>query len=145
MRRNTCRHADGNSLGTVDKEIRYFHRQHDRLFLRFIKVWNEIHHVFIEIRQKILLCDLLKPCLGITHGSGAVALNIAKISVPIDQREPFLEILCHDHQCVIDGAVAVRMVFTHGITYDTGALAVRSVVTDPQFMHIIKHPALHRF
>ena len=42
------------------------------------------------------------------------------------------EILAHDYQCLIDVTVAVGVIFTHGITYDTGTFTVGAVVTDPQ-------------
>ena len=37
------------------------------------------------------------------------------------------------------------MVLTHGIAYDTGAFPVRPVIPDPQLMHVIQNPSLHRF
>ena len=36
------------------------------------------------------------------------------------------------------------MIFTHGISYDTGTFTVRAVVTDAQLIHIVKGPALYR-
>ena len=55
-----------------------------------------------------------------------------------------LEILCHYNQCFINRAVPVRVVFTHGISNDTGALTIWTVVTDPKLVHIIQGSSLYR-
>ena len=62
----------------------------------------------------------------------------------IDQRHAFFEILAHDYQCLIDGTVAVGVIFTHGITYDTGTFTVGAVIADPQFVHIVESSSLYR-
>ena len=56
-----------------------------------------------------------------------------------------LKVLCHNHQGIIDGTVAMWMIFTHGITYDTGAFSIRPVIADTQFIHIIQGSSLYRF
>ena len=63
----------------------------------------------------------------------------------VDQRHPFFKFLGHHHQGFIDGTVPVGMIFTHGVTYNTGAFPVRPVIADAQFMHIIQSPSLHWF
>ena len=145
MGRRTGSHAHGDALGTVHQEIGNFYRQHCGLFLGLVKVRHEVHHILVQIRKKCLLGDLLKPCLRITHGGGAVPLNIAEVAVAVDERHPLFEILAHDHQGVVDGTVPVRMIFTHGITDDTGALAVRLVIPYAQLMHVVESSALHWF
>ena len=61
------------------------------------------------------------------------------------KRHFLLEVLRHDDQRVIDRAVAVRVIFTHRITDNTGALSVRSVRPDPQFVHVVESSSLHGF
>ena len=56
----------------------------------------------------------------------------------------FFKILCHDYKCIIDRTVSMRMVFTHGISDNTGTLPVRLIITDPQLIHIVQSPSLHR-
>ena len=144
MGRRAGGHAYGDSLGAVDEEIGELHRQDGRLLLRLVEIRDEIHHVLVQIRQIGLLGHFLQPCLRVTHGSGAVSLNVAKVSVSVHKGQALLEILSHDHQGVINGTVPVRMVLTHGIAYDTGTFSVRPVVADTQFIHVVKGAPLHR-
>ena len=64
--------------------------------------------------------------------------------MPVNKCHALLKILCHDHQRIVNGAVAVGMVFTHGIADNTGAFTVRPVVADAQFVHIVKGTPLYR-
>ena len=136
-------HANRNALGAVDQKIRDLHRKDQGLLLRFVKIRPEIHHVLIQIPKKSLLRHLLQAGLRITHGGRAVALDVPEIPVPVHQRKALLEVLCHHHQGVIDGAVPVGMVFAHGISHDTGAFPVGPVITDAQLIHVVKSPALY--
>ena len=56
----------------------------------------------------------------------------------------FLKILGHHHQCLVNRAVAVWMIFTHGISHNTGAFTVGSVITDSKLIHIIQGSSLYR-
>ena len=57
----------------------------------------------------------------------------------------FLEVLRHNDKRLIDRAVAVRMVFTHCISHDTGTFPVRLVIADTELVHIIEGTPLHWF
>ena len=144
MRRNTRRHADGDTLGAVDEQVRNPHRKYLRLLLRLIKIRTKIHHILIQIRQIHILGKLLQLRLRVTHGGGAVSLDGTKVSVAVHQRHPLLKLLLHDHQRFIDGAVSVGMIFTHGITHDSRGLSVRPVRPQPQLFHGVEHSPLHR-
>ena len=144
MRWNTGRHTNGNTFRTVYKDIWDLDRQYDRLFFRLIKVRHKIHNVFVQIFQKSDLCDLLQSGFRITHGSGAVSFDRTEVTVSVYQRKSFLEILCHDNKCVIDGAVSVWMIFTHCITDNTGGFTIRLVISNPQLLHIVQGSSLYR-
>ena len=45
---------------------------------------------------------------------------------------------------IVNGTVAVRMVFTHRIADDTRALSERLVVLDAELIHVIQSTALYR-
>ena len=137
-------HTYRNTLRTIYQQVGELDRKYTGFLFRFIKVGNEVHHILVQIRQKCLLGDLFQARLRITHGRSPVSFDIAEVSMSVYHGKPFFEILGHHHQRVIDGAVPVGMVFTHGITHDTSALPVRPVVTDSQLMHIIQGSALHR-
>ena len=144
MRGNAGGHAYGDTFGTINQQVRNLYRQYGRLFFRLIEVRNKVYHILVQICQKSLLRHLLKSCLGITHGCGTISFNVAEVTMAVDQGHALFEILAHDYQCLIDGTVAVGVIFTHGITYDTGTFTVGTVVTDPQFVHIVESSALYR-
>jgi hypothetical protein len=48
-------------------------------------------------------------------------------------------------QGVVNRLIAVGVVLTENIPDDAGAFAVRPVWGEPQFLHRIENPALHRF
>jgi len=64
--------------------------------------------------------------------------------VTVHKRLPFFEILCHYDKSIVNGTVAVRMVFTHRIADDTRALSERLVVLDAELIHVIQSTALYR-
>ena len=53
VRRNICRHTDGDSIRSVYQKVRKTCRQYGRLLLCFIKVWYEVHGIFSDIRQHL--------------------------------------------------------------------------------------------
>ena len=145
MGRSAGRHSYRNSFRSVDQEVGDLDGEHLGFLLVLIEVGHKIHDIFIQIRKKSLFRDLLETRLSITHRRGAVALYVAEISVTVDQRDLFFEILCHDDQRVIDRTVAVGMIFTHRIADDSRALSEGSVRPDPELMHVIKSSSLHGF
>ena len=144
MRRNRGRHAHRNTFGAVDQNIRHLHRKHLGFLLGLVEIRNKIHNILVQIRQIRLLRDLLQTCFGVSHRRGPVPFDGTEIAVAVDQRQSLLKILGHDHQGIIDRAVTVGMIFPHRITHDTSTFAVGPVITDPQLVHVVERPALHR-
>ena len=84
MRRNARRHADCDTLRTVDQKVRDAAGQNGRLLFRLIEVRDKVHDILIQIFQKGVLRQLFQACLRISHRSRTVTLNIAEIAVSID-------------------------------------------------------------
>ena len=63
----------------------------------------------------------------------------------VDQHIAGVEILSQTGHGVVDGAVAVGMIFTHAVAHDTGRLTVRLVGGHAQFAHRVQDTALYRF
>ena len=145
MSRNAGRHADRNTFRAVYEKVRHPHRKYKGFLLCLIKVRSEIDDIFIQIRQTDFLSELRKSRLGITHGSSPVTLDGSEITVSVHKDLPFFKLLCHDDQSLVDGAVAVGVIFTHRISHDTGTFPVGPVITYPQFVHIIESTSLNRF
>ena len=120
MGRRIGGHTDRDAFRAVDQEIGDPDRQDGGFLFRLVKIGDKIHHIPVQIRQKGFLGDLFQPGLCITHGGGPVAFDVAKVPVAVDQGQLLFEILGHHDQGVIDGAVTVGMVFTHGIADDPG-------------------------
>ena len=144
MGRSTCSHSDRYTLGSVDQEIGDADRKNQGFFFGFIEIRPEIRHILVQIGQKGLFGDLLQPGFGVTHGSGTITFYIAEIPMAVYQGQSLFKLLRHHDQRVIDGTVAMGMIFTHCVAHDAGALSVRTVRPDPEFIHIVECPALHR-
>ena len=52
--------------------------------------------------------------------------------------------LRHPHQCVIDRAVAMGVIFTHDVADDAGTLPRRLAVVVTTFAHCIENAAVNR-
>ena len=83
MRREACRHTDGNSGAAVDEKVRKFCWQHDRLGRGFVVIWNEIDSVFVEIFQHVD-GGRRHSRFGISHGRRRVAIDRTKVTLPVD-------------------------------------------------------------
>ena len=138
------RHTNGDPFRAVDQEIGKTHRQNLRLLLCLIEVRDKIHDILVKIRQICLLSHLRKARLRVTHGCRAVPFNRTEVAVSVNQDHPLLKFLRHDHQRLIDRAVPVRVILTHGIAHDTGALTIRPVITYSQLMHVVQGTPLYR-
>ena len=145
MRGNAGGHAYGDTFGTINQQVRNLYRQYGRLFFRFIEVRNKVYHILVQICQESFLGHFLQSCLGITHGCGTISFNVAEVTMAVDQGHALFEILAHDYQCLIDGTVTVRVIFSHRIPNDTGTFSIWFIITDTKLVHIIKRTALYWF
>ncbi len=144
MGRNIGSHSHGDSRGTVYQQVGIPAGKHHWFPLCVIEIGHKIHGILVDVSQQFH-GNLRKPCLRVTHGSSTVTIHGSEVPMTVHQGIPGRPFLGHIHQGAIDGTISVGMVFTHGITYDTGALPVWFVRPVIQFDHGIEHPALHRF
>ena len=141
---NAGDHPHGDPLRTVHQKVGKPDRKYLGLLFRLVKVGDKVHHVLIQVCQERLLGHLGKPGLRISHGGSPVSLNGSEIPVAVHQGQSLFKLLGHDHQRLVDGAVPMGMVFTHGISHNTGALAVWLIVSDAKLVHVVERPSLHR-
>ena len=144
MRGNAGSHTYRDAVRAVYQDIGDFYRKYGRLFFCFVKIRHKVHYIFIKIGQENLLGQFFQPGFRISHGRRSVSLYGAEVSVTVHQRLSFFEILGHYHKGLVNGAVAVGVVFTHGIAHDTGAFSIRPVISYPQLIHIIQRSSLNR-
>ena len=143
MWRNVGCHTYGDTGGSVDKQVRVSGRENSWLLLRLIKVGNKIYGIFSDIGQHFH-GNLAQTGLGISHGCRAVAVHGTEVAVTIHKRISGGPFLGHVNQSAIDRTVAMWMVFTHGITDDTGTLTMWLIRTVVQLNHRKQYTTLHR-
>ena len=74
MRGHVGGHADRDTRGSVDQQVRYARREHRRFVERIVEVGNEVHGFFVEVAQKFLT-HTGELYLRITHGGGRVSVD----------------------------------------------------------------------
>ena len=79
----------------------------------------------------------------ITHGRRAVAVDRAEVALTVDERIAHGEILRHADNRLIRRAVAVRVEFTEHFTHHAGGLLRGRIPDIPDFLHRVKHAAVH--
>ena len=149
--RNFSGQAHRNAAGTVEQHKRQARWQLNRLFGGAIVVGHKGHGAFVDFVQQ-QAGDARQPGLGITHGCGTVTIAAAEIALPVYQRVTLRKVLCHTHQRVIRGLVAVRMETTQHVTdhpcrldWPGTNIAVGTAKPQPHARHRIQDATLHRF
>jgi len=143
VRRDVGRHADGDAAGAVCQQVREGRRQHDRLFQRAVVIGAEIGRVLGQAFEQGLGGGG-QPGLGVAAGGRVVAVDVAEVPLPVDQRVADVEILREAGHRVIDRGVAVRVVIAHHVARDLGRLAEPAGGGEPEFAHRIEDPPVHR-
>ena len=136
MRRNIGRHTDRNTARAVDQQVRETRGQYRRLCQHVVKGRHKIDGILIDIRQHFR-GNLAHTALGVTISRRRVAVNGTKVTVTVYQHIAHREILCQPHHRVIDGGVAVGMIFTQHFTDGVSAFAVRLRGGDAVLIHTV--------
>ena len=143
VRRDRCRHADGDALRAVGQQIGKRARQHDRLVLRAVIGRAKIDRVLVDAVDQQAR-DIGQARLGVAHGGRVIAVDIAEIALAVDQRIALGKILRQPHQGVVDGLVAVRMKFADDVADDARAFLEGRAGIEPQLLHRVEQPPMHR-
>ena len=144
VRRDRGRHADRNALRTVGKEIGKRCWQHRGLFRHAVVIGTEIHGIFVDAVEQEPR-GFRQPRFGVAVGRGVIAVDVAEISLPVDQRIARGKILREPHQRVIDCLVAVRVEIAHHVTDDLGRFLERRAGIEAEKPHAVKDAAMHGF
>ena len=144
MRRDVGRHADGDARGAIGEQVGEIGRQHRRLLLAPIVVGTEIDRVLVDAVEQAG-GDLGQPCLGVAVGGRVIAVDIAEIALPVDQRIADGEVLGEAGKRVVDRLIAVRMEISHRVADDLGAFPEFALGAEPQLLHGVEQPPMHGF
>ena len=125
-------HRDARSA--VDEQVGEPAGEHVRLLQGVVEIERKADRILIEVAQK-LERERFEPRLGVAHRRRGVAVHRAEIAVPVDERPAHVEVLRHAHHGVVNGAVAVGVVFAHAVADDTRRLLMRFVGQKPHFVH----------
>ena len=142
VRRNVGGHTHGNAGRTVHKEVGQTRGQYGGFLFGVVKVGNEVNRVLFQVVEHSI-GNASQTAFGVTHGGRRVAVHRTEVALAPDKRIAHGKVLRQTHQRLIDGLIAVRMVFTDDVTHDTGALlrGMREVVSE--FVHGKEHAAVH--
>ena len=140
VRRDRCRHADGDARGPVGEQVGERRRQDDGLALLAVVGRAEIDRRLVDAFQQRER-HRRQPRFGVAHRRGVIAVDVAEVALAVDQRVTDREILCETHQRVVDRDVAVRMVFAD---HDARAFLEAGVGVELQLLHGVQQPAMHR-
>ena len=144
MRRNGRRHADRNALRAVGQQVRKRRGQHERFLCNAVVAWPEIDGVFVDAVEEEPR-DLRQARLGIAIGRGVIAVDIAEIALPVDQRIARGKVLRQPHQRIVDRLVAMRMEIAHHVADDLRRLLKRRAGIEAQQPHAVEDAPVHGF
>ena len=142
VRRNVGRHADGDSVRSIDQKIGNAGGKHRWLSCGLVIIRYEIDSVFVDIGEH-LARDFIQAALGVSHRRRRISIHRSEVPLAVNQRIPQGKILGHSHQCVVDRAVAMRMVLAHRLADDLCAFGVLLVVLQAHLIHRVKHTTMH--
>ena len=142
VRRDRGGHAHRDARGAVGQQVREGTGQDDRLAFLAVVGLAEIDGVLVDaVEQK--LGDGGEPRLGVAHRRGVIAVDIAKIALPLDERIAHREILGQTHHRVVDRLIAVGVELTHDVADDAGALLEAGIRIKLQKPHREEKPPVH--
>ena len=141
MGRNAGRQADRDSGRPVGEQVGEGRRQHHRLAVAAVVGLAEVDRVLVEAVEQRLR-DRREPRLGVAHRRGVIAIDIAEVALPFDQRVARGEGLGEPHQGVVHRCIAVRMVLADHIAHDPRALLEARVGVQFQRPHRIQQTTL---
>ena len=116
-------HAHGDAVTAVDEQVRQPGGKDLGLDGGAVEVWREIDGVLVDIGQHVH-AYLGEARLGVTVGRGGVTVDGPEVALSVDQGIAHGPGLGQPHQGVVDGAVAVGVVFLENFADHAGAFRV---------------------
>ena len=144
MRRNVRGHAHGDARRAIGQQIRKLRGQHHRFGQRAIVILTKIDGVLVQPFQHGFGHGG-HPRLGIARGRRVIAVDVAKVALPVDQRIAHVEILRQTRHRVIDRGIAMRVIVPHHVARNLRRFTEAARRRQPQLAHGIKDAAVHRF
>jgi hypothetical protein len=115
--------SDSDSAGAVGEQVWEEAREDLRLLFFAVVSRAEIDRALVEPGHQ-LHSDRGQPRFGVPVGRGVIAVDVAEIPLPVDQRITQREILSETDHRVIDALVAMRVIFADDVADDSGRFLV---------------------
>ena len=142
VRRNVGGHADGDTAGAVDEQIRDSRRKNNGLFAGLIEVGNEIDGFFFEVGENVF-GNFRQARFGVPHGRRWIAVDGAEVTLTIDKHVAQVEILRQAHHRGVDDRFTVRVIVAGSVAADLGAFAVAAIGGEAEVVHGDQDAALN--
>ncbi len=143
VRRDRGRHADRDPARAVGQQVREQPGENLGLFFLAIVGRAKLDRAVVEAGHQ-LHRDGRQPGLGVAIGRGVIAVDIAEIPLPVDERVAEREILREADHRVIDALVAVRVIFADHVADDARRLLVGAGRIEPKQAHRPQQPPVDR-
>ena len=89
------------------------------------------------------MCYLGEAAFGVAHRRRVIAVDVAEIAVPVDQRVTLGEILRQAHERLVDRHIAVRMEFADDVADHARTLLVCGARVEVELAHRKEQPPVH--
>ena len=142
MRRDTRRHTYGDTLGAVYQNVGEAAGKNRGLEQSVVEVRIKIDGVLVQVAEHFARY-LGKTRFGVPLRRGGMSVNGAEVTLSVHQRTTYREVLRQSDQRVVNGGVAVRMIFTQNLADDPGALFVGVVICVAEVVHREQDPAVN--
>ncbi|GMA35738.1 hypothetical protein GCM10025876_19420 [Demequina litorisediminis] len=134
VRRDVGRHTDSDTGRAVDEEVREARGEHLGLLRLAVIVVLEIDGFLVDVADH-LHGDGRHASLGVTVRGGRVVTGGTEVALARGEGVAQGPVLHHADEGVVDSRVTVRVVVTHHLADDAGALGERAVGTVAAVVH----------
>ncbi len=144
VRRDVRRHAHRDPAGPVGEQVGEQAGEDDRLFFLVVVGRHEIDRALVQPRHQGHRGPG-QARFGVAGGSGIIAVDIAEVALPLNQRVAQRKGLREADHRIVDGGIAMRVVLAQHLTHHAGGFLVRRVGPKPQLAHRPQQAAVDRF
>ena len=138
------RHAHRDPAGPVGEQVGEQAGEDDRLFFLVVVGRHEIDRALVQPRHQGHRGPG-QARFGVAGGSGIIAVDIAEVALPLNQRVAQRKGLREADHRIVHGGIAMRVVLAQHLTHHAGGFLVRRVGPKPQLAHRPQQAAVDRF
>ncbi len=127
-------HADGDAIRSVDDEVGDTRGENDGLGGALIEIGNHVDGFHFDVGHHFA-GDFGHAAFGVPVSRGRIAIDGTEVALTVDERIAEGPGLRHADEGVVDGGVAVGMVFLQTFADDAGAFGIAFVVLHALAIH----------